>query len=130
MCIEHGDHLSSYCVKDGTLVCSSCLLYGSHKHHNCLLVKEAAKLHKEKLRELTPEVLQQKQKMEAALVRVEELAGEVQQSGGRLVDELDAKFNAIIEQIEERRMQLKLEIMERTQVRVEALLQQARLVQL
>ncbi len=52
----------------------------------------------------------------------------VQSSGGKLVDQLDGHFDDIIDQIDERRRILKLEIMERTQLRVQALLEQARCV--
>lgn len=125
-CPDHGDHLSSYCIKDNTLVCSSCLLYGAHKQHKCLLVNEAAKMSRDKLQQLNPEVLRQKKRLEEALVEVEAVAERVQESGGRLVDELDANFTSLIQLVEERRRRLKLEVMERTQVRVQALLEQAR----
>ena len=50
----------------------------------------------------------------------------VQVSGGQLVDKLDAHFDGVIQQIEERRKKLKLEIMERTQLRVHALMEEAK----
>ena len=125
-CPDHGDHLSSYCIKDNTLVCSSCLLYGNHKQHKCLLVNTAAKISREKLQQLNPEVLGQKKRLEEALVDVKRVMERVQTSGGRLVDEMDACFDDLVQLVEERRKQLKLETMERTQVRVQALLEQAR----
>lgn len=125
-CPDHGDHLSSYCVKDNTLVCSSCLLYGNHKQHKCLLVTEAAKIGREKLQQLNPEVLGQKKRLEEALVDVKSVMERVQTSGGRLVDEMDACFDDLVQFVEERRKRLKLETMERTQVRVQALLEQTR----
>lgn len=125
-CPDHGDHLSSYCVKDNTLVCSSCLLYGNHKQHKCLLVTEAAKIGREKLQQLNPEVLGQKKRLEEALVDVKNVMERVQTSGGRLVDEMNACFDDLVQFVEERRRRLKLETMERTQVRVQALLEQAR----
>ena len=46
------------------------------------------------------------------------------QSGQRLEAEVEAELGALLDLIEERRQQLKLEVMERTQVRVQALLDQ------
>ena len=52
----------------------------------------------------------------------------MQQSGQRLEAELEAELGALLDMIEERRRCLKLEVMERTQVRVQALLDQERCV--
>ena len=82
-CKEHGDHISSYCVQDDTLVCSSCLLYGVHKGHHCLSVSSAARMEREKLRKLNPEVFRQRRRMESTLAQVEARLKEVQVSGGR-----------------------------------------------
>ena len=70
-CPEHGDHLSSYCTNDGQLICSTCLYYGSaHKNHRTLLVKDAASENRQKLLQFSPEVLEQKRRMERALSEV------------------------------------------------------------
>ncbi len=52
----------------------------------------------------------------------------MQESGGKLIDRMDSHFDSLIQQIEERRRMLKVEAMERTQLRVQALLEQARCV--
>ena len=126
-CDEHGDNLSSYCKKCGVLVCSSCLLFGSHSDHNdkTLFVGQAAKEYRKKFFELSPEVRQQKKKMEGVLVDVERMNASVQETGGRLVGEAETAYNELIGLIEAKRDALKLEIMERTQIRVEALTDQA-----
>ena len=82
-CKEHGDHISSYCVQDDTLVCSSCLLYGVHKGHHCLLVGRAAEVKRENLKKLSPEVFRQRKRMESTLTQVEARLKEVQEAGGR-----------------------------------------------
>lgn len=126
-CDEHGDNLSSYCKKCGVLVCSSCLLFGLHSSHNdkTLFTGQAAKEYRKKFREISPEVWQQKKKMEGVLVEVERMNVSVQETGGRLVEETETEYNNLIRQIEAKRDALKLEIMERTQIRVEALTDQA-----
>ena len=82
-CREHGDRISSYCIEDNTLVCSSCLLYGEHKGHHSLFVNSAAEQEREKLMKLNPAVFRQRKEMETALAKVEARIVEVQQAGER-----------------------------------------------
>lgn len=126
-CADHGDHLTSYCVNDGKLICSTCLVYGSHSGHKTLGIKEAAMESRRKLGELNPEVLQQRRKMELAVANVETVCEAVQKTGGEVVDMIEEEFRDLVELIEERKNQLKVEAMHRTQVRVKALKEQARL---
>lgn len=83
LCEVHKDHISSYCVEDSTLVCSSCLLFGEHKGHKCLMVSEAAGLERAKLRQLNPEVASQREKMQTTLEQVEDNLKKVEENGGR-----------------------------------------------
>ena len=83
VCKVHGDHISSYCIEDGTLVCSSCLLFGKHKGHKCLMVSEAAELERTKLRQLNLEVDSQREKMQSTLEQVEDNLKKVEENGGR-----------------------------------------------
>ena len=83
VCEVHKDHISSYCIEDDTLVCSSCLLYGEHKGHKCLLVTEAAELERAKLRRLNPEVDRQRERMQNTLRQVEDNLQKVEKNGGR-----------------------------------------------
>lgn len=127
-CEEHnGDNLSSFCIKCGELVCSSCLLYGRHRDHNTqtLFVNEAAIQYRKKLTDLMPEVYRQRGRMETALTAVQHMTTNVKEMGDRLMEETDEVFAALTSIIEARRNALKLEIMERTQIRVEALTDQA-----
>ena len=50
----------------------------------------------------------------------------VQDMGGMVVDSLEAHFDDLVQQVEERRSKLKLEVMERTQLRVQALNEQSK----
>ena len=83
VCEVHKDHISSYCIEDDTLVCSSCLLYGVHKGHKCLLVTEAAELERAKLRRLNPEVDRQRERMQNTLQQVQDNLQKVEKNGGR-----------------------------------------------
>lgn len=125
-CPDHGDHLTSYCVNDSKLICSTCLVYGSHSGHKTLGIKEAAMENRKKLRELNPDVLQQRRKMEVAVAEVEGICEAVQKTGGEVVEKIEEEFREVIELIEERKNQLKVEAMQRTQIRVKALKEQAR----
>ena len=125
-CPDHGDHLTSYCVNDGKLICSTCLVYGSHSGHKTLGIKEAAKENRKKLSELNPEVLQQRRRMEVAVADVEAVCESVQKTGGEVVKSIEDEFHELVELIEERKNQLKVEAMQRTQIRVKALKEQAR----
>lgn len=82
VCKVHKDHISSYCTEDDTLVCSSCLLYGVHKGHQCLLATEAAELERAKLRRLNPEVDKQRERMQNTLGLVEDNLQKVEKNGG------------------------------------------------
>ncbi len=127
-CEEHnGDNLSSFCIKCSVLVCSSCLLYGKHREHNTktLFVSEAADKYRRKLCQLLPEVRGQQEKMTAALEKVQAMRDSIEVMGGRLEQEADKTYDALIQLIVERRNRLKLEIMERTQLRLEALTDQS-----
>ena len=125
-CADHGDHLTSYCINDDKLICSTCLVYGSHLGHRTLGIKEAAAQNRKKLHELNPEVLQQRKKMELAVAEVEAVCKSVQKTGGEVVNEIEEAFHELTELIEEKRNQLKVEAMHRTQIRVKALKEQAR----
>lgn len=126
MCGDHGDHLTSYCINDGKLICSTCLVYGSHTGHKTLGIREAAAERRKKWRELNPEVSQQCKKMEAAVGEVDALCDSVQSTGGEVVKEIEESFHELIELIEEKRNRMKIEAMQRTQIRVKALKEQAR----
>ena len=81
-CSVHMDRISSYCLEDDELVCSSCQLYGPHKGHQCLLVTEAAKQFRERLCHLNPEVDKQREQMQGLLQQVEDNLQKVEKNGG------------------------------------------------
>lgn len=124
-CAEHDDYLRSYCLKDGTLVCSSCVLYGSHRNHPTKFLSKAALSERRRLKELNIEVFKQKQRLKVALSGVEGTCRRVQESGGRLEDEVDGFFQEVLDLVEERRRRAKTDIRGRSQLRVKALLDQA-----
>ena len=128
-CPDHGDHLSSYCLTDNKLVCSSCLLYGAHKQHECLLVKEAADQRRSLLNNLIPDLRTHKATLEAARTSVDRASKQIQEAAGRLIGTVDMKLDELARCIEARRVTLKIEIMERAQIRIEALNNQSELVQ-
>ena len=94
--------------------------------HKTLGIKEAAAESRKKWHELNPEVLQQSKKMEEAVAKVDAVCDSVQKTGGEVVEEIEDTFRELIELIEERKNQLKVEAMQRTQVRVKALKDQSR----
>jgi hypothetical protein len=124
-CPEHEDFLRSYCLKDGALVCSTCVLYGSHRNHPTKFLNEAALTERKKLKELNVETFKQKQRMKAALSSVEDTRKRVQETGGKMEDEVDSFFQILIDLVEEKRKSVKLDIRTRTQLRVNALVNQA-----
>lgn len=87
---------------------------------------EAAAENRKKLSKLNPDVLQQRRKMELAVAEVEAICETVQKTGGEVVEKIEEEFRELIELIEERKNQLKVEAMQRTQIRVKALKEQAR----
>ena len=127
-CPDHGDHLSAFCVTDNKLVCSSCLLYGDHKHHKCVMLTEAMEQRRQLLTSLIHGAVERQKKMESALTEVEDLAEKMQSSGGRILDEVNAHFDVLAARVEERRREMKVDLMKRIQLRVCALQNQARLV--
>ena len=125
-CTDHGDHLTSYCVNDNKLICSTCLVYGSHVGHKTLGIKEAAAESRRKLLDLNPDVLQQCKRMEKSAVEVEAMCEAVQKTGGEVVDRIEEAFQELCGIIEERKNRMKIEAMQRTQIRMKALKEQAR----
>ncbi len=126
-CEEHGDSLSSFCTKCGELVCSSCLVYGKHRDHSnkTLFVSEAAIKYRQKLVDLIPEVRSTRGKMQSALEQIQRMSASVEEMGGQLEHEAEETYGQLVELIVAKRNALKLEIMERTQIRLEALTDQA-----
>lgn len=84
---------------------------------------------RKKLSKLNPDVLEQRRKMELAVVEVEAVCEATQKTGGEVVEEIEQEFRELVELIEERKNQLKVEAMQRTQMRVKALKEQARWVE-
>lgn len=125
-CLEHDDYLRSYCLKDGSLICSSCELYGSHRGHPTKFLNEAASTERCTLEQLNREVFKQKQRMMVALSGVECMCQQVKDAGGRLEDEVDEFFQELIGLVQEKRNSVKTDVHLRTQYRVTALLGQAR----
>ncbi len=127
-CDEHnGDSLSSFCTKCGVLVCSSCLVYGKHRDHSnkTMFVSQAALKYRQKLLDLIPEVRSTRGRMQSALEQVQRMSASVKEMGGRLEHEADDTYGHLLELIVAKRNALKVEIMERTQIRLEALTDQA-----
>ena len=124
LCEEHGDHLTSFCMKDKVFVCSSCLLYGKHKQHPCKLVRDAALDCRQFLAALTPDVVTQRKKMLDAVERVSKEMEEVKNRTEQLDKDVDEHFDELVGVLNARRKELKMELLERGQIRVEALLQQ------
>ena len=125
LCDVHGDRLTSFCVKDKVLVCSSCLLYGEHKDHPCQLVKDAGIEYRQRLRRLIPDLLDRNDKTKGVIVDVKRMINRVQDSSEVLGTQVDVYFDRLLRVLEERKLELKLEILHRTQERVEALSEQA-----
>ena len=125
LCTVHGDQMTSFCVKDRLLVCSSCLLYGEHKDHPCQLVKDASIEYRQRLRKLIPDLLDRNDQMKGTVVDVKQMIEKVQDSSEILASEVDVHFNRFLRVLEERKKEMKLELLHRTQERVEALSEQA-----
>ena len=124
LCDEHGDHLTSFCMKDKVFVCSSCLLYGKHKQHPCKLVRDAAVDCRLLLSDLVPNVASQKEKMAEAVDQVTKVIELIKEKSDHLTKEVDDQFDKLVGVLNARRKELKLELFERGQIRVEALLHQ------
>ena len=91
-------------------------------------MNEAASQRRSILKSLTPDLQTHKATLESALVNVDRLNEQIQSAAGGLVDTVDKKFNELARCIEARRVKLKIEIMERAQIRVHALADQSELV--
>ena len=122
ICSEHGDQLSSFCTKDNILVCSSCLVYGDHKQHPCKLVKEAALECHRTIAHLVPDVEEKSSEMQSAIKEIHKMKERVQESSHSLSDLIDKHFNDLIRVLDCRKKELKLEVLHRSQLRVEALM--------
>lgn len=124
LCEEHGDQLSSYCQEDDTLVCSSCLLYGKHKGHGSKLLKDAAADCRQMLVKLTPEVAEKISSMEEAVQEVERVMEKVNLSSEQLSKEIGSHFNQLVKIFEKRCKELKVDVLHRSQTRIESLMEQ------
>ena len=126
LCEEHGDKLSSFCTMDQVLVCSSCLLHGSHRNHPYQLVKEASMEYRHVLSKLSPDVKEKASELKAAMLNMDNVIEKVQVSSRALCSLVNSHFDSLIEVLEKRKKELNVEVMFRTQSRVEALLQHKR----
>lgn len=124
LCEEHGDQLSSYCQEDDTLVCSSCLLYGKHKGHDSKLLKEAAADYRQMLVKLTPEVAEKISSMIEAVQEVERVMEKVNLSSEQLSKKIDSHFGQLVKILEKRCKELKVDVLHRSQTRIESLMEQ------
>lgn len=124
LCEEHGDQLSSYCQEDDALVCSSCLLYGKHKGHDSKLLKDAAADCRQILVKLTPEVAEKISSMDEAVQEVERVMEKVNLSSEQLSKKIDSHFKQLVKILEMRCKELKLDVLHRSQTRIESLLEQ------
>ena len=124
ICGIHGDRLTSFCVRDRVLVCSSCLLYGAHKDHPCQLVKDAGMEYKQRLKKLIPDIVRKNDEMRAAIVDLGRTVKKVQESSETLGTKIDGHFDKLIAVLVERKNELKVEVLHRSQDRVEALVEQ------
>lgn len=91
-------------------------------------MSDAAEKYRRKLCELLPEVRAQQKKMSVTLKEVLTMKESVEEMGGHLEQETDDTYDALIQLIVERKNMLKLEIKERTQLRLEALTTQSQWV--
>ncbi len=102
-------------------------MYGKHKDHSnkTMFVSQAALKYRQKLLDLIPEVRSTRGRMQSALEQVQRMSASVKEMGGRLEHEADDTFGQLLELIVAKRNALKVEILERTQIRLEALTDQA-----
>ena len=91
-------------------------------------MNEAASQRRAILNNIAPDLQSHKARLEAALTSVQQLSEQIQSTAGRLSDAVDKKFEQLARCIEARRVKLKIEIMERVQIRVHALDDQSELV--
>lgn len=124
LCTKHGDQLSSFCEEDEELVCSSCLLYGPHKHHSSTLVNEAAIEARQTLVKLTPDISETIIVAEKSLKEIDTVVQSVKDSSHRISCEIDSHFDELVAVLENRKKELKLDALHRSQNRIEALLEQ------
>lgn len=88
-------------------------------------MKEAASQRRSVLNSLFPDLQTHKATLETALLNVDRVSEQIQSAAGVLVDTVDKKFDELARCIEARRVKLKIEIMERAQIRVHALADQS-----
>ena len=105
-------------------MCSSCLLYGTHKDHPCQPVKDAGMEYKQRLRKLIPDITKKNDEMRAAIIDLGRTVKKVQQSSDTLETKIDDHFDKLIAMLVERKNELKVEVLHRSQDRVEALVEQ------
>lgn len=125
LCNIHGDRMTSFCVKDRVLVCSSCLLYGTHKNHPCQLVMDAGAECRQNMKRLIPDLRTRTDQMKSTVIDIKKIISDVQTSSNGLSDEIDVYFNQLIEVLEERKRELKMEVLLKSQERVQALVEQS-----
>ena len=124
ICSEHGDRMSSYCEEDKVLVCSSCLLYGPHKQHQSKLVTEIAYNWRQTLVKLTPDIGEMINSAERSIEDIETVKENISASSHELSNQIDTHFKELINVIEQRKKELKVEVLHRSQSRIEALMEQ------
>ena len=125
-CEEHGDHLTSYCEEDNVLVCSSCMVYGSHKTHSCKPVLELSQEYRRTLCKINPLVAQQVDHLEGGLAEITALIKDINEKSEKLSSDIDTHFDTLIGILDRRKKKMKLDVLYRSQSRVESLMQQVK----
>ncbi len=91
-----------------------------------MFVNEAAQEEKKSLKILRPDVLRQRDKMEEARHLVECICTDTQSAGALMEEDVERYFGNIVALIEEKKVEAIKDIQFRTQLRVKALVEQAK----
>lgn len=105
-------------------MCSSCVVYGLHKQHSCKPVLELAHEYRRTLCKVSPLVIQQVENLERGKEEVTALIEDVNEKSEKLAHDVDAHFDVLVEILDRQRRKLKLDVLYRSQSKVESLMKQ------
>jgi len=100
LCKEHVKELDLFCAKDDTLVCSHCLLIGSHKGHDCVSLRQAAQKAREDAEALLKQMHTKAAELQSAVAGHERAIADAAKERTAKETELHDRFAALHAELE------------------------------
>ena len=112
LCAEHTRSNEAYCEVCRSIVCPSCIMFGSHKGHSVLAPRQAAMYIREQIDQVNKAGKLSADYTGRILQDIRDTKFKAEQLQETVVSQIDAKFGALIQGLKKRREELKDSVIE------------------